>query len=375
MTRVGEVEATSAQAPTPSARAGKYLVELRVPEEGLFAGEAVDVEFRLSDTTQDDPIEGKKGVPNAGPSAKMTMPAMAGMPAVRPKVHSEGIPGDYGIELFFPHGGDYRITIRLAPAGAKPFEVAFTLPVKDADARKRPAAKPYDVELLNLPKPARAGVPLTLHLAIKDAKSGGLVKLFDEAHTKLFHLIVVSKDLGWFIHEHPTQQPDGTFKFTWTFPAGGDYLVFADVAPKDRGSQVISTPLRLQGPAAMWPRKLTGRRADGGLMAEFAPLERPIPIGKTTTLAFRLRDRLSGRPVVNLQPYLGAQGHLMIVHQDGETFVHSHPAEDAAAVALAKKGEVRFTARFPRAGVYKAWAQFQRGGRVSTVSFVFEVKA
>lgn len=361
-----------------TAKVGKYQIELRVPEGGLFAGETVDVEFRLSDTTQNDAIEGKKGVPEAKPTAAVTMPAMQGMPIQRPHIHGEGVPGDYGVELFFPHGGDYKIGLRMTPPGDKPIYAEFLVPVKDAEARKGAAvAKPYAVELLDLPPTPKAGRPMRLHLAIKDTKTGETVKSFDVAHTKLFHLMLVSKDLGWFVHEHPVPQPDGTFTIDWTFPAGGDYLVFADVAPKDKGSQVVSTPLRLEGPAATWSPKLVpskGPSRDGSIVASFVPTESPIPIGKTTVLSFKLRDAASGKPVTDLQPYLGAQGHLMIVHQDGGTFVHSHPAEDAASMALSKKGDVRFTARFPRAGLYKAWAQFQRGGKVSTVSYVFEVK-
>jgi hypothetical protein len=34
---------------------------------------------------------------------------------------------------------------------------------------------------------------------------------------------------------------------------------------------------------------------------------------------------------------------------------------------------VEFRTWFPRTGLYKAWAQFQRGGRVLTVPFVVEV--
>lgn len=361
-----------------TAKAGKYQVELRVPEEGVFAGETIDIEFRLSDTTQDDAIEGKKGVPNAAPTATVTMPAMPGMPVAKPPIHTEGVPGDYGIELFFPHGGDYRIDLKVTPPGEKPIAVSFTVPVKDGEAKKgATVVKPYRVELLHLPEGAKAGEPLKLHLAIKNGKTGEVVKEFDEAHTKLFHLIVVSKDLGWFIHEHPHQQADGTFTLDWTFPAGGDYLVFADVAPKDKGSQVISTPLRLKGPAATWSKKLIptkGPQKDGGIVADFVPLEKKIPVGKTTVLSFKLRDERTGKPVTDLEPYLDAQGHLMIIHEDGGTFVHSHPAEDKEAEALAKKGDVRFTARFPRPGLYKAWAQFQRGGKIATVAFVFEVE-
>jgi YHS domain-containing protein len=355
-----------------TATVGKYQIELRIPEEGLFAGTTLDVEFRVSDLTQNDPIEGKKGVPEAAPTATVTMPAMAGMPVMKPRIHGEGVPGDYGLELSFPHGGDFKVGIRLTPPGDKPIYAAFLLPVKDAVARTT-APKPYTVELLDLPKTPKAGEPIRLKIAIEDTKTGERVKSFDVSHTKLLHLMLVSKDLGWFVHEHPQPQPDGTFTIDWTFPAGGDYLVFADVAPKDKGAQVLSTPLHLNGPAPTWSAKLTptkGPSRDGTIVADFVPIEKPIPIGKSTELSFKLRDAQTGRPVTDLEPYLGAQGHLMIVHQDGGTFVHSHPAEEVRA----QNGEVRFNARFPRAGLYKAWAQFQRAGKISTVSFVFEVK-
>jgi YHS domain-containing protein len=362
-----------------SLQVGKYLVELRLPEEGLFAGEEVDVEFRLSDSTQNDAIEGKRGVPNARPSATITMPSMPGMPVARPKTHSEGVPGDYGLELFFPHGGDYKIDLQLTPPDDKPISATFVVNVNDAEARKTAkATKPYAVDLLDFPKAAKSGEPMKLHLAIRDRKSGEIVREFDESHTKLIHLIVVSKDLGWFSHEHPTQRPDGSFELDWRFPAGGDYLVFADVAPKDKGSQIISTTAHVSGPAGTWPKRLapTGpRSSSGGIVGEFQPTVKPVPIGKMTVVSIRLRDSATGQPVKDLETYLGAHGHLMIIHEDGQAFVHSHPAEDAESLQRIAGGEVRFTARFPKPGMYKAWAQFQRNGKVITLPFVFEVKA
>lgn len=355
---------------------GSYQIELRVPEEGLFAGSAVDVEFRLSDSRQKDPIEGNKGVPEANPTATVTMPEMPGMPVMRPRVHTEGVPGDYGLELFFPHGGAYKIGIRLTPPGAKPIFASFVVSVKDAEERKGTvAAKLFAIDLLDLPKHPEAGRPLRLRVAIRDTKTGARVRSFDVSHTKLMHLMLVSKDLSWFVHEHPVPQADGSFTIDWTFPTGGDYLVFADVAPKNRGAQVIGTKLHLAGKAAPKPAKLVPSwrpSRDGSIVATL--VRAAIPVGRTTDLTFKLADARTGKPVTDLQPYLGAQGHLMIIHQDGATFVHSHPAEGPAALARAKRGEVMFSARFPRPGLYKAWAQFQRAGKISTVSFVFEVK-
>jgi hypothetical protein len=76
---------------------------------------------------------------------------------------------------------------------------------------------------------------------------------------------------------------------------------------------------------------------------------------------------VAGRPPPDLEPYLGALGHLMVVHQDGETFVHCHPDERAPAT---EPGVIRFLARFPKPGLYRGWGQFQRAGRVITTDFV-----
>ena len=341
-----------------------------MPEAGLYAGETVDVEFRVADTAHRDPIEGLAGVPMANPTASVTMPEMAGMPVQRPAIHREGVPGDYGLELYFPHGGAYKIGLRLAPTGGSPAYATFRVDVADADAKRAPSVAPFRVVLLDPPKTAG---PATLHLAIQDARSGETVRAFDVAHTKLIHLVLASEDLGWFAHEHPVQRPDGTFVWKGAFPAGGDYLVFADVAPKDRGSQVLGTTLRLSGPAPTWSKALRPSRhaVVDGLDATLDP--EAFPVGRTVPLVFRLRDARTHRPVADLQPYLGANGHLMIVHRDGASFVHSHPADDAVALALARRGVVRFNARFPRPGLYKAWAQFQRHGRVVTLPFVFPV--
>ena len=324
----------------------------------------------MADTTRKDPIEGFAGVTAANPSATVTMPEMSGMPVQRPNVHREGVPGDYGLELYFPHGGAYKIGLRLAPTGGAPTYAAFTVSVKDADARKA-RLSPFRVRLID--PPVKSGA-VRLRLAIKDAKTNQIVRRFDVAHTKLIHLVLASKDLGWFAHEHPTQEPDGSFVWSGRLLAGGDYLVFADVAPKDRGSQVLGTTLHLSGPPAAWSKALVpSRRATvGGIAATLG--NAPIPVGRSTELTFRLKDAATGQPVGDLQPYLGANGHLMIVHQDGASFVHSHPAEDAQSMALARRGVVRFNARFPRAGTYKAWAQFQRRGRVVTLPFVVQAR-
>ena len=358
---------------------GKYTLALRLPTEGVFAGEQIDIEFRLLDTSKIDPISGATGVARVQAKAIVTMPEMAGMPAQSPKIHSEGVPGDYGLECYFPHGGQYQIALSLLPPGeTKPITASFLVDVQDAEARqgKKPVPKPYFVEVKSIGT-AEAGKPAELRFAIRDTKTKAIVKDFDIAHTKVFHLLMASKDLSWFAHEHPEAQPDGTFTISQVFPTGGEYRIYGDVAPKGAGSQILGTSLKVSGaapkPVALVPSG-TKNTVDG-MMASFSSAVSPIPIGKSTSLTFKLTDTATGQPVTDLEPYLGAFGHLMIIHQDGQTVVHSHPAEDEAGLAASRKGTVAFNARFPKPGVYKAWGQFQRGGKVVTIPFVVKVGA
>ncbi len=355
---------------------GKYTLTLRLPTEGVYAGEQIDIEFRLLDTSKIDPVSGATGVTRVQTRAIVTMPEMAGMPAQNPKIHTEGVPGDYGIECYFPHGGQYQIALSLSvPGESKPLTASFLVDVQDAEARqsKKPVPKPYFVEVKSIGA-AVAGKPVELRFAIRNMKTKAIVKDFDIAHTKVFHLLMTSKDLSWFAHEHPEAQPDGTFTHTQVFPSGGEYRIYGDVAPKGAGSQILGTTLKVAGPATKPVPLVVGgtKNTVDGITANFSAATSPIPIGKSTTLTFKLTNS-AGKPITDLEPYLGAFGHLMIIHQDGQTVVHSHPAEDEAGLAASKKGNVAFNARFPKPGVYKAWGQFQRGGQVITIPFVLKI--
>lgn len=355
---------------------GKYALTLRIPAEGLYASEQIDIEFRLLDTSKLDPVAGATGVTRVQTKAVVTMPEMAGMPAQSPKVHTEGVPGDYGLECYFPHGGQYQIALSLSiPGESKPLTTSFLVDVQDAEARqgKKPAPKPYYVEL-KAESGAEAGKPTALRFTIRDTKTKAAVKDFDIAHTKVFHLLMASRDLSWFTHEHPEAQPDGTFTISQVFPSGGLYRVYADVAPRGAGSQILGTTLTVRGaapkPVPLVPSAL--KNTVDGITANVS-LASPVPVGRSTSIAFKLSDALSGQPLTDLEPYLGAFGHLMIIHQDGQTVVHSHPAEDEAGLAQSRKGTVLFNARFPKPGLYKAWGQFQRAGKVVTIPFVLKI--
>ena len=81
-----------------------------------------------------------------------------------------------------------------------------------------------------------------------------------------------------------------------------------------------------------------------------------------------------GVPVTDLEPFLGAMGHLIIVSAGREQFVHSHPLEPRHRPPD-RGPDIRFQCRFPAGGTYKAWAQFQHRGKVLTIPFTMQVAA
>lgn len=362
-------------APTTKVKFGKYEAVLRVPEEGLFAQEEVDVEFRVVDTTAKDPVEeGFKGVGAIEATAVMTMPSMAGMPEARPEVHREGVPGDYGIVLFFPHGGDYKVALTLNIPGQGKHDIAFVVDVKDERPASAAKPQPFQLRVVDWPVHAMAGQPSNLKLQVVDTKTGKVQSGFDVAHEKQFHLLLASKDLNWFLHEHPVMASDGTWSIPITFPAGGDYWVYGDVAPSGKGSRVLIAKVSVHGDKPTWDTKLnlTTTAVDGGLKGEL--VTRDIQVGRKTTLMVKLTDEKTSQAAGDTVKWLGAAGHMMIFHQDGQTVVHSHPAEDAESEAQVKQGMVHFTGRFPKPGLYKVYAQFDWRGTVRTLGFAIEVK-
>lgn len=356
---------------------GKYRAELRLPQEGLFAGEETDVEFRIVDTTQKDAVEeGFKGIGAIDASATLTMPSMPGMPEAKPTVHREGVPGDYGIVLYFPHGGEFQIDLALRFPNKETHKVAFKVNVQDERPAKTNQQAPYRLQVVDWPKTAKAGQALPLKLRVTDTKTGKTQTQFDTAHTQKFHLLIASKDLNWFAHEHPTMKPDGTWLLSKAFPAGGEYWVYGDVAPTGKGSQILITKINVKGPKPKWNTKIqmSNSTTDGSLKAVLSSQSSGIPVGRMTTLRVKLFDKKTGAPVGDTTPWLGAAGHLMIFRKDGQTVVHSHPAEEPENHALVKQGIIDFNARFPKPGIYKVYAQVQWHGKVHTFGFGIQVK-
>lgn len=345
--------------------AGRYEFTLRVPPSGLIAGEEVQIEFRITDATQVDPVAGKLPIVRAKIETQIDMPDMPSMPKRIEVAHPEGVPGDYGIHPTFPHGGKYRMLLKIEPPGGEPFSGEIALEVGDASDTRKPPPPRYRLELTSGPKNPKAGQPAELRFFIRDRDNPRQpVTAFDTVHEKLMHLILVSKDLNSFEHLHPEQRPEGSFTLSHAFPRPGEYHLWADVAPKDAGAHILFAKIKVSGkpetPSPVGALSLQARTASAAV--EIAPPEHPMQTGKTKIVPVRFE------PAIRLENYLGAQAHLILIHEDAETFVHCHPDERQPA----RDGIVPFLVRLPKPGSYRAWLQFRHGGVLHTAEFKIE---
>jgi hypothetical protein len=204
---------------------------------------------------------------------------------------------------------------------------------------------------------ATPGKSFDLVFRIVDRR-GRVVRDFDVEHTKRLHLIVVRRDMTGFQHLHPAQAADGSWSVAVSLRDAGTYRVFADFSTKGKphtlaGDLVADGTVRSRAlPAPVKSVAVDGLRVrlTGGAGTA----------GPESRLAFDVtRD---GRRVA-VQPYLGAKGHLVALRQGDLAFLHVHPDENS----------LRFMARFPTAGAYRLFLQFQIEGRVHTAAFTREV--
>ncbi len=261
----------------------------------------------------------------------------------------------------------------------------------------------FRVDFKSEPGAIKAGTPATLILTVKD-QLGATVKDLQTVHEKPMHLLVISKDLVEFYHIHPEQQADGSYRVSHVFPNGGDYKLYADFTPKGAVQVVEQIDVKIAGTerakVALVPDRKLEKTVDGLRIVMKPSAE--IKAGQELMLDFQVFDAKTNKPATDLQNYLGELAHFVIISEDMKDFVHAHPMSkgehnemsgmkmggeksdehsadghkhSGAEVATAKpsQSEVSAHTAFPRAGLYKLWAQFQRGDKVISVPFIVRV--
>lgn len=242
----------------------------------------------------------------------------------------------------------------------------------------------YKLTVTSRPLKPKAGEKMSLRFFISNPKTGTRVRKYVVNHEKLFHLFIVSQDLREYQHIHPELKRDGSFEVETVLPRLGVYKLHADFFPAGGTAQVIHRELSTAGFRALKP-SVPSLVADEKLVKTIEGMTISLELPNNTVsgvlvpLKYRLTDEKTGEPVRDLEPYLGAWGHALMLNADQTEYLHSHPTEmlpaDENPASLRGGPEVEFKTMFPAAGNYRIWTQFQRAGRIITVFFTVKVVA
>lgn len=202
-----------------------------------------------------------------------------------------------------------------------------------------------------------------------EGPDGSPLRAYRTTHEKELHLIAVRRDMSGFQHVHPSRASDGTWTVPLDVTTAGSYRVFADFAPAGfDGTLTLGTDLSVAGDFAPVPLPVAATTAsvDGYAVA----LSGRPSAGGVSDLTFTLtRD---GREVTDLQPYLGAFGHLVSLRAGDLAYLHTHPVAEAHGRETGGPA-VRFGAEFPTSGSYRLFLNFQVDGTVRTAELTVEI--
>lgn len=250
----------------------------------------------------------------------------------------------------------------------------------------------YEVRAV-APQPIRPRVPTQITVSV--VRSGGDPASLQQTYDSYLHVLAVSRDLHWYSHLHIDEAPIADHKLTLTFPANGEYVLFAYFQPASGPVETQAIPItvgRRPSHAATRPLAPTSLTRD---VREYhvEMTMTPQPLRANVWQSFTFHMSHGGEPVPNLGSE-GQLGHLAIFSEGANDFVFAHSTvEEAGGIrsemhvpahptlpdepqhALQPVGpEVTFHARFPRPGRYKLWAEFRPLGDDVMAQFVVTVQ-
>jgi hypothetical protein len=207
-------------------------------------------------------------------------------------------------------------------------------------------------------------------------------------HGHIMHLFLVEwPGMDRVFHLHPEQTAPGFFATSLPAVPHGTYRIYGDVVHESGFAETAVGEVKLPdiagGPVSGDDAAGPSLPADGYRMVWLHD-EKPIIATQLNLFSFEIVGP-DGKPVNDLEPYMGMGGHAEFIKEDGSVFAHVHPtgsvpmasvavASEAAMMAMHETNPgpvVSFPYGVPTAGKYRIFVQMKRAGKVETGGFEF----
>lgn len=188
----------------------------------------------------------------------------------------------------------------------------------------------------------------------------------EERHTQKIHLLVVDESLGDYHHVHPVAGDDaGSYNFSFMPQSDHNYVVYADVKLLGNGAQRI--PVKLKG-AAPCAQDCTDRNAalkasTAGVTGKVTFADAAIKAGTPVNAEVELTGE-DGKPLQDLEPVMGAYGHIVGFYEGLTDVAHMHPmGKEPSKDSDRSASPLKFMLHPEHAGYMKFFVQIRRGGK------------
>jgi hypothetical protein len=278
--------------------------------------------------------------------------AAIGEPVTPSEVHGSDVRGSDAGGQHGDHGDDPAMS-----AGASS-DLPGGLLVAERGYRLEPGATTL---------PTGVGVPFSFTVT----SDGSPLTRYEQSHEKELHLIAVRRDLGGFQHVHPVRAADGT----WSVPLDltpGTWRLFADFVPTagPAAGETLTLGADIQVAGDYQPGATPAASRTATVDGYQVTLTGDLAAGADSELTLAVeRD---GRPVTDLEPYLGAYGHLVALRAGDLAYLHVHPDGAPGDGRTASGPDVTFHAEVPSAGQYRLFLDFKHRGVVRTAEFAVD---
>ncbi len=277
--------------------------------------------------------------------------------------------------------GMFACLIAASIYGVQQFSAAIQNAQAAASATPVTLGRPHaNLALHSAPAAPLAGEPMTMTLDLSDGSTGLPIDDLITHHESLLHLVVISADGAFYSHIHPPRVAPGRFAIAITPDRPGRYTAYAEIERRDSGTQVIARDFVVGGTGFGRPAQfqaLGARRQVADMQVQVSSSLANLQAGKQATFTFSFSK--DGKPVGDLQPWLGMGGHMIARSDDGAIFAHIHAFGPMAPSGILETGvnygpDIQFVYTFPQPGRYQIWGQFRHAEQIVTVPLEVEVK-
>ncbi|MDI3243206.1 hypothetical protein QK292_16775 [Arthrobacter sp. AL08] len=188
---------------------------------------------------------------------------------------------------------------------------------------------------------------------------------FEAEHEKELHFIALRRDNTGFQHVHPVMDASGIWS-TDLILTPGVWRFFADFHPAGHGqSMTLGIDASVAGEYAPQPLPEITRTTEIGDYT--VAVRGTLVSGQASELTFNIQK--NAKPLTDLQPYLGAYGHLVAIRSGDLAYLHVHPEGEPGDGTTESGPDISFVAAAPSAGSYRLHLDFQHKGIVRTAQF------